>query len=510
MALNEEELHLLERPLYLTPTWAVSVVCTGFVIVSLGAERSIHCLGNWLKRTKRKPLLHALEKIRDELMVLGFISLVLTVTQNYISQFCVDSSFYDRMPTPCKRESSSHEMEGSIHAAMLGNLNPRRQLNSRFGITCVHKGKEPFVSFESLEQLHRFIFVLGVTHVVYSCLTMLLALMKIYSWSSWENEAHAESHDSLSEITKTLTLRRQSTFVLYHTSSRWSRNKLLVWIVCFLRQFGQSVTRADYLTLRLGFITNHHTGTSYDFHSYMIRTVEDEFKEIVGISFPLWIFVIVFMLINVHGVNLYFWFAFLPVILVILVGAKLQHIIATLALENAGIRGRYIGQALKPRDNLFWFSKPELLLFLIHFVLFQNAFELATFLWTLWQFGYESCLMADQAYKKYIYVYARLISGVFAQFLCSYSTLPLYALVTQMGTNYKKTIFQESIVHSLNVWRKSAQQKARQAAAAEDSHSSDHDHDHDETVTGRHKVLKRSGYSSVGREEDAFVEEHPC
>lgn len=57
--------------------------------------------------------------------------------------------------------------------------------------------------------------------------------------------------------------------------------------------------------------------------------------------------------------------------LVLLVGAKLQHVIATLALENAGITGLFDGPRLRPRDDLFWFKKPELLLSLIHFVLFQ-------------------------------------------------------------------------------------------------------------------------------------------
>lgn len=57
--------------------------------------------------------------------------------------------------------------------------------------------------------------------------------------------------------------------------------------------------------------------------------------------------------------------------LVLLVGAKLQHVIATLALENAGITGYFAGAKLKPRDELFWFNKPELMLSLIHFILFQ-------------------------------------------------------------------------------------------------------------------------------------------
>ena len=60
--------------------------------------------------------------------------------------------------------------------------------------------------------------------------------------------------------------------------------------------------------------------------------------------------------------------------LVLLVGAKLQHVIATLALESVGMSVG--GMRLKPRDDLFWFKKPELLLSLIHFVLFQVSSSL--------------------------------------------------------------------------------------------------------------------------------------
>ena len=35
------------------------------------------------------------------------------------------------------------------------------------------------MSYEGLEQLHRFIFIMAVTHVTYSCLTMLLAIVKV-------------------------------------------------------------------------------------------------------------------------------------------------------------------------------------------------------------------------------------------------------------------------------------------------------------------------------------------
>lgn len=41
------------------------------------------------------------------------------------------------------------------------------------------QGHEPFVSYEGLEQLHRFLFILGITHVLYSFVTVVLSMIKV-------------------------------------------------------------------------------------------------------------------------------------------------------------------------------------------------------------------------------------------------------------------------------------------------------------------------------------------
>ncbi|KAG5131503.1 hypothetical protein JHK84_037900 [Glycine max] len=432
------------RSLALTPTWSVATVLTVFVAVSLLVERSIHRLSNWLRKTNRKPLLAALEKMKE-------------ATSRMIANICIPSKFYNSAFAPCTRSEIDEEMEdnGSEERKLLmASSYPhlvRRMLNGINSSTC-KEGYEPFVSYEGLEQLHRFIFVMAVTHISYSCLTMLLAIVK----------------------------------------------------TCFFRQFGRSVVRADYLTLRKGFIMNHNLSLKYDFHSYMVRSMEEEFQRIVGVSGPLWGFVVAFMLFNIKGSNLYFWIAIIPVSLVLLVGTKLQHVIATLALENAGITGFFTEAKLRPRDELFWFNKPELLLSLIHFILFQNAFELASFFWfwvfpypfyileldhghgvkeiisfkfqlnfdclemnypkMRWQFGYYSCFI-----RNHLLLYIRLILGFAGQFLCSYSTLPLYALVTQMGTNYKAALIPQRIRETIHGWGKAARRKRRHGMFTDDS-----------------------------------------
>ncbi|KAK9756316.1 hypothetical protein RND81_01G088500 [Saponaria officinalis] len=447
------------RSLALTPTWSIASVLTIFVAVSLVVERSIHRLSNWLHKTRRRPLLQTVEKMKEELMLLGFISLLLTATSSTISNICIPSKFFGDAFSPCSKTDVDEATENNAsEGRKLWNSTSytiRRLMNVLNENKCP-EGNEPFVSYEGLEQLHRFIFIMAVTHVTYSCLTMLLAIVKIHSWRAWEDQAHMDRHDVLSEITRELVIRRQSSFVKFQASNALTKNSFLIWVTCFFRQFGRSVERADYLTLRKGFIMNHKLTVNYDFHSYMIRSMEEEFQRIVGVSGPLWGFVVAFMLFNIRGSNLYFWIAIIPITLVLLVGTKLQHVIATLTLEGAGLSGFFTGTKLKPRNDLFWFKKPELLLSLIHFILFQNSFELASFFWFWWQFGYDSCFI-----KNHLLVYLRLILGFSGQFLCSYSTLPLYALVTQMGTNYKAALIPQRIRETIHGWKKSAARRKR-------------------------------------------------
>lgn len=72
--------------------------------------------------------------------------------------------------------------------------------------------------------------------------------------------------------------------------------------------------------------------------------------------------------------------------LLLLIGTKLEHIINKLAYEVASKHAAGQGEGgivVSPSDELFWFHSPRLVLVLIHFILFQNAFEFAYFFWTL-------------------------------------------------------------------------------------------------------------------------------
>ncbi|CAH9069160.1 unnamed protein product [Cuscuta europaea] len=73
--------------------------------------------------------------------------------------------------------------------------------------------------------------------------------------------------------------------------------------------------------------------------------------------------------------------------LLLLVGTKLEHIITELAQAFAERESK------DASDELFWFKSPKLVLHLIHFILFQNSFEIAFFFWIASTYGFRSCIM---------------------------------------------------------------------------------------------------------------------
>ncbi|EPS60409.1 hypothetical protein M569_14394, partial [Genlisea aurea] len=87
----------------------------------------------------------------------------------------------------------------------------------------------------------------------------------------------------------------------------------------------------------------------------------------------------------------------------------------------------------------------------------QNAFQLAFLAWSLYEFHYPSCY-----YENLADVLIRVVMGVLIHGLCSYVTLPLYALVTQMGSSMKPVIFSDGVATALRSWHKTARKRIKQ------------------------------------------------
>nr|GLL43086.1 MLO-like protein 6 [Ipomoea trifida] len=387
-----------------TPTWAVAVVCFVLVAISIVIEYIIHLIGKWLKSKHKRALYEALEKIKSELMLLGFISLLLTVLQGPISNICIPASVGATWH-PCSKkdeEEKNKTPSSEQHWELSSEENSRRRLLAAGG---------------------------GVRRV----LAAAAGRAKMRRWKAWEEETKTIEYQFAHDPER-FRFARETSFGRRHLSF-WTKTPILLWIVCFFRQFIRSVPKVDYLTLRHGFIMAHlapQSQTKFDFQKYIKRSLEEDFKVVVGISPIIWLFAVFFLLFNTHGWYSYLWLPFIPLIIILLVGTKLQVIITKMGLRIQE-RGEVVKgvPVVEPGDDLFWFNRPRLILFLINFVLFQNAFQLAFFAW--------------------------------AWILCSYVTLPLYALVTQMGSNMKPTIFNERVATALKKWHHTAKKNVKES-----------------------------------------------
>ncbi|XP_033515979.1 MLO-like protein 8 [Nicotiana tomentosiformis] len=440
------------RQLDQTPTWAVAGVCAVIIIISIALEKIIHKLGTWLTDRHKKALYEALEKVKAELMILGFISLTLVFSQYYIAGICIPSSVADTM-LPCPAiDKSAKTDEAEEHRRRL--LWYERRILAGAESKC-KDGRVSLISVDALHQIHILIFFLAVLHVIYSAITMWLGKLKIRGWKGWEQETSTHNYEFSNDPSR-FRLTHETSFVRAHTSF-WTRIPIFFYIGCFFRQFFRSVNKSDYLTLRNGFISVHLApGSKFNFQKYIKRSLEDDYKVVVGVSPVLWGSFVVFLLLNVSGWHALFWASLVPMIIILAVGTKLQAVLTRMALDiserHAVVQGIPLVQG---SDKYFWFGRPQLVLHLIHFALFQNAFQITYFLWIWYEYGLKSCF-----HDKFGFVIAKIALGVGVLFLCSYITLPLYALITQMGSNMKKSIFDEQTSKALKKWHMAVKKKA--------------------------------------------------
>uniref|UniRef100_A0A804MFN1 MLO-like protein n=1 Tax=Zea mays TaxID=4577 RepID=A0A804MFN1_MAIZE len=321
-----------------------------------------------------------------ELMLLGFVSLLLVVSQDLIQKICIDDSLMEHW-MPCRGASATasahYGVSSSSSSSAVGG--GRRMLKgggAAFG-HCSSKGKVPLLSLHALEQVHIFIFVLAITQVVLSVATVLLGLLQMRIWMHWENTIQQEGSSAPKMIARVQKIRFIQDRCKGYEKAAW----VIIWLRSFFKQFYGSVSNDDYIAMRLGFVMEHFRGhPKFNFYDYMIKALEKDFKRVVSIKWYYWIFVMIFLLLNVTGWHSYFWISLVPLALLLLIGTKLEHIINRLAYEVASKHAAGQGEGgivVSPSDELFWFRSPRLVLVLIHFILFQNAFEFAYFFWTL-------------------------------------------------------------------------------------------------------------------------------
>lgn len=123
--------------------------------------------------------------LSSELMLLGFISLLLTATSSMIANICIPSKFYDSTFAPCSRSEIDEELERNLsqdRKLLMTSVLPhsfRRMLNGLNRNTCTKvrgssiKNKRPISFFlYAYKHIRTYVCIFMSVYVVYcrSCL----------------------------------------------------------------------------------------------------------------------------------------------------------------------------------------------------------------------------------------------------------------------------------------------------------------------------------------------------
>ncbi|KAK4338643.1 hypothetical protein RND71_043130 [Anisodus tanguticus] len=409
-----------EGSLEFTPTWVVAAVCTLIVSISLALVRLLHYTGKHLKKKKQKHLYEALQKVKEELMLLGFISLLLTVFQSRIVKFCVPPRVVTHL-LPCSlslggNSSSSHEEPHASNQSVHYHAGPhhhRHLLAEEMTAEgyCYKKHKVPLLSLEALHHLHIFIFVLAIVHVTFTVLTIVFGGAKIHQWKYWEDAIVKDNPDSEHDhLRPAVTHVHEHDFIRNRFQGISKQSAILGWVHSFFKQFYASVNESRLQSAPSGIHHDTLQGIS-----------KIQFSQLVSVE----IFVILFLLLNINVNSCLEAEAASSFLLLLAVDTKLEHVIMQLAHE---IAEKHVAVGAFP----IW-------LLLLH-------------------------------YEKIRVRYSSACHRV----LCSYSTLPLYALVTQMGSHYKKSMFDDHVQACLLDWaEKVKRKKGHKAATDGSSHSTE-------------------------------------
>nr|TKS14932.1 hypothetical protein D5086_0000038550 [Populus alba] len=372
------------RSLQDTPTWALATVCFVFIFTGIFIEYLIHLLSHWLKKSRKTACMRLWRSSNQFLLPWCWVHVTHFDSNSkiIIKNLHIDKVANRMLPWPSNHNQNHQSNTGKAS----WQLNPAQIIVAQgLGV-----GK---LGSERLKQ--------------------------------WKYQAANDAHR--------FRYTRQTTFARRHMGF-FTATSAQLWIKCFFRQFFSSVAKVDYLTLRHGFLAAHFpNNSSFNFQRYIQRSLDDDFKEIVGISPWMWFLVVIFMLVDVYGWHAYLWVSFIPLLIVLVLGTKLEVVVAEMALEirdqSSVIKGAPL---VRPDNSLFWFSHPKYVLPLIHFTLFML------------QFGIKSCY-----HEKVEITAVRVVLAVTVQIMCSYITLPLYALVTQMGSQLKGAILEERTANAI-------------------------------------------------------------
>eukprot|EP01024_Parvocaulis_polyphysoides_P019915 TRINITY_DN1911_c0_g1_i6.p1 TRINITY_DN1911_c0_g1~~TRINITY_DN1911_c0_g1_i6.p1 ORF type:complete len:567 (+),score=67.63 TRINITY_DN1911_c0_g1_i6:88-1788(+) len=453
-----------------TPRWRLSVLFLVIVVLSLVGHYGLHGLQHYFKKHNRIGLKHTLQVLQDELFALGLITLLLITLQEYVLQICVNgnSAGDDYYPAAPKN---------------------RRRLFAKIDFECP-EGQESFWSLTALHEIHILIFLIAVVHLAQAGFSMIFAGLRVHRWKKYEDRV---CHDMV-PLKRKGAIKPKGTWVT-------------LWVWSFFTQFSDSVDGPVYLAIRRFFIEKMELDDSFNFYTYVVDSMEEDFAKLVEFQWIMWLIAAIWIVIPWEAYTV-IWLPCALFVMMLIIGAKLQSVaisIATLAYTHytpnfiprknrhsksmlkksaskikdmlgAGNKNgskqeggdvesqrappvsqttdkssksqvaQYMAQTelLSDSSSLFWFGKPKLILFLFQYVYFISGLVISLLILDEWRGQRINHLTGHAMYI--IMIVVNIIMMVHAAIF----VIPSYAITVAAGAYGPDNILRKALKRNIN------------------------------------------------------------
>lgn len=171
-----------------TSALRVSVILVGFVILSVVFEKLLHWLDHWFEHMHKEGLKEVLDRLKDEILLVGFLSLLLLAMEDKLLTICMSpTTFADAVPY-----RACHDGELPTPGRRLGAITENAVVHGteggarRLAWEGCEDGMAPFVSASALHQTHILIFLMAAIHISFCAAAMFITEWRTARWNKFE------------------------------------------------------------------------------------------------------------------------------------------------------------------------------------------------------------------------------------------------------------------------------------------------------------------------------------
>eukprot|EP00192_Tetraselmis_astigmatica_P009730 CAMPEP_0117680062 /NCGR_PEP_ID=MMETSP0804-20121206/18138_1 /TAXON_ID=1074897 /ORGANISM="Tetraselmis astigmatica, Strain CCMP880" /LENGTH=960 /DNA_ID=CAMNT_0005489507 /DNA_START=163 /DNA_END=3045 /DNA_ORIENTATION=+ len=336
------------------PTWRVDILYFALLLATLVFTKSDQLLVRYLERKGKTGFLHIYDALKEELLLVGIISLLLSAVQEELAKICVSTprldeifpSFVDQAAqyndynTPATSDYDSYgEKSGygrrlfSFHTVVQRWRVLLAANDGGYGFTdpCPGDTSQLFPT-SVLHALHIMLFLVAMTQILYSCLVLILCLWKVSRWRQYENAAqespgllrhlHELHHDGTGCQADIRRYKVQLVNHLTQEASRdWFRHAYATVVLMFSK-----LEAEQYIVMRHIFVTQLGLDSKFDFLRFVKESMESEFAALVGVNSYMWFILFVWIALPPET-YVSIWIPLLNLCLTLVIGGKLTSVL---------------------------------------------------------------------------------------------------------------------------------------------------------------------------------------